>query len=112
MLKMQRGTPHVSLCPDDARRRGIKDGDRIRIGNDIGKFIAMAKVNPNVQAGTLMMDHAWEPHQFEGREGLNSTVAGVLSPLELAGGWGHLNFGPQWDGNQLALESAVEVEKA
>ncbi len=112
MLKMQRGAPHVSICPEDAKKRGIKDGDKIRVLNDIGEFIAMAKVNPNVQAGTLMMDHAWEPHQFEKREGLNSAVAGVLSPLELAGGWGHLKFGAQWDGNQIALESAVEVEKA
>ena len=25
----------------------------------------MAKIMPSVRPGTLMMDHAWEPHQFE-----------------------------------------------
>jgi len=112
MLRMQRGVPHVSLNPADAGKRKIGDGDRIRVWNDVGQFHAMAKINPTVRPGTLMMDHAWEPHQFIGREGLNSPVAGALSPLELAGDWGHLKFGAQWDGNQLALESSVEVEKA
>jgi complex iron-sulfur molybdoenzyme family reductase subunit alpha len=27
-------------------------------------------------------------------------------------GWGHLNFGALWDGNQYAYDGAVNVEKA
>ena len=72
----------------------------------------MAKLLPAVRPGTLMMDHAWEPHQFEHRKGMDAPVAGALSPLELPGGWGHLQFGAEWDGNQIAYESTVEVEKA
>jgi dimethylsulfide dehydrogenase subunit alpha/complex iron-sulfur molybdoenzyme family reductase subunit alpha len=111
MMRMQRGAPHVSLNPDDAKARGIIDGANIRVFNDVGNFEAMAKINATVMPGTLMMDHAWEPHQFKERRGLNAPVAGALSPLELAGGWGHLKFGAAWDGNQLALESTVEVKK-
>ncbi|MAF96306.1 MAG: dimethylsulfide dehydrogenase [Rhodospirillaceae bacterium] len=112
MLRQQRGVPHVYLNPADAARRGIRDGGRIRVFNDIGAFHAMAKLHPGTRPGSIMMEHGWEPHQFRGRKGLNGPVAGLLSPLELAGGWGHLKFGATWDGNQLAYESTVDVEKA
>jgi hypothetical protein len=75
-------------------------------------FRAMAKLMPGVRPGTLMMDHAWEPHQFVKRLGMDEPVAGLVSPLELAGGWGHLQFGAEWDGNQLAYETSVDVTKA
>ena len=109
---MQRGEPHVSLNTADAKKRKIKDGDRVRIFNNIGDFYALAKVSPTIRPGTLLMDHAWEPHQFKHKRGMDAPVAGLLSPLELAGGWGHLKFGPEWDGNQMAYESSVQVERA
>lgn len=112
MLRQQRGVPHVNLNPQDAAARGIRDGDLVRVFNDVGEFRAMAKILPSLRPGTLMMDHAWEPHQFSKRLGMDEPVAGLLSPLELAGGWGHLKFGAEWDGNQLAYESTVEVAKA
>lgn len=111
MLRQQRGVPHVNLNPDDAATRGIADGDTVRVFNDVGEFRAMAKLMPGLRPGTLTMDHAWEPHQFARRQGMDEPVAGLLSPLELAGGWGHLRFGAEWDGNQLANESSVDVAK-
>jgi len=112
MLRLQRGVPHVNLNPADAATRGIRDGDSVRVYNDVGEFTAMAKVLPSLRPGTIMMDHAWEPHQFRKRLGMDAPVAGLLAPLELAGGWGHLKFGAEWDGNQLAYESTVDVVKA
>ncbi len=111
MLRQQRGEPIVWLNPGDARQRGIHDGDKVRVFNDIGAFYAGVKIVPSLRPGTLATDHAWEPHQFDGRKGLNAPMAGLLSPLELAGKWGHLKFGAAWDGNQLAHESTVDVEK-
>jgi dimethylsulfide dehydrogenase subunit alpha/complex iron-sulfur molybdoenzyme family reductase subunit alpha len=112
MLRLQRGEPTVWLNPRDAARRGIRDGRQVRVFNDVGEFQAMAKLMPSVQPGTLVTDHAWEPHQFRGRKGMDAPIAGLLSPLELAGGWGHLRFGAEWDGNQLAHESTVDIAKA
>ncbi len=111
MLRQQRGVPTAWMNPEEARRRRITDGDRVRVYSDIGEFQAMAKIAPGVRPGTLMTDHAWEPQQFRGRKGLNAPIAGLLSPLELAGKWGHLQFGAVWDGNQLAHETTVDVEK-
>ena len=112
MLRLQRGEPTVWLNPRDAARRGIRDGGQLRVFNDVGEFQAMAKIMPSVQPGTLVTDHAWEPHQFRARKGMDGPIAGLLSPLELAGGWGHLKFGAEWDGNQLAYESTVDIAKA
>ena len=102
MLRMQRGVPHLNLNPRDAAQRGIQDGDTVRVFNDVGEFRAMAKLMPSLRPGTLMMDHAWEPHQFHKRLGMDAPVAGLLSPLELVGGWGHRKCGEEWEGNQLA----------
>jgi dimethylsulfide dehydrogenase subunit alpha/complex iron-sulfur molybdoenzyme family reductase subunit alpha len=112
LLRLQRGVPNVYLNPKEAVKRRISDGDRVRVWNDVGEFYAMAKLHPSTRPGTLVMEHAWEPHQFQGKSGMDAPVAGLLSPLELAGGWGHLKFSAEWDGNQLANESSVEIERA
>lgn len=111
LLRLQRGEPYVWLNPSTARSRGLAEGDAVRVFNDVGAFRARAKLMPAVPPDALVMDHAWEPFQFRDRLGLNNVVAGLLSPLELVQGWGHLKFSPNWDGNMIAFESAVEVEK-
>ncbi|MCU0835817.1 MAG: molybdopterin-dependent oxidoreductase [Gammaproteobacteria bacterium] len=111
LLRLQRGEPYVWLNPETARVRGIGEGDAVRVFNDVGDFQARAKLMPAIPPDALVMDHAWEPFQFRDRLGLNNPVAGLLSPLELVTGWGHMSFSPNWDGNMLAFESSVEVEK-
>ncbi len=112
LLRLQRGEPYAWLNPVTAAERGVAEGARVRVFNDVGEFIARAKLMPAVPPGAVVMDHAWEPHQFERRLGLNSTVAGLLSLPELVDDWGHLSFSPNWDGNMIAHESSVEVAKA
>ncbi len=110
LLRLQRGEPHVWLNPATAREKGIGEGVAVRVFNDVGEFFARAKLMPNVPPGSVVTDHAWEPYQFRNKLGLNNAVAGLLSPLELVDGWGHLTFNPNWDGNMIAFESAVDVE--
>lgn len=112
LLRLQRGEPYIWLNPGTAHTRGLAEGDAVRVFNDVGEFHARAKLMPAVPPDALVMDHAWEPFQFRNRLGLNNVVAGLLSPLELVEGWGHLTFSPNWDGNMIAFESAVEVEKS
>lgn len=112
LLRLQRGEPYIWLNPATAAERDVDEDDRVRIFNDVGEFIARVKLMPAVPPGAVVMDHAWEPHQFEKRMGLNNAVAGLLSLPELVDDWGHLTFSPNWDGNMIAHESAVEVEKA
>lgn len=112
LLRLQRGEPYIWINPGTARQRGLAEGDPVRVFNDVGEFFARVKLMSAVPPGAVVMDHAWEPFQFRERLGLNSVVAGMLSPLELVEGWGHLKFNPNWDGNMIAFESSVEVEKS
>lgn len=111
LLRLQRGEPFVWLNPATAAQRSIGEGDPVRVFNDIGHFHARAKIMPAVPPGAVVMDHAWEPHQFRARLGMDNAVAGMISLIELADGWGHLTFSPNWDGNMIAHDSAVDVER-
>ncbi len=110
-LRLQRGEPHVCINPQTALRKGIRDHDLVRVFNDVGELFARAKLHPGTRPNAIWMEHAWENYQFDGHKGYNNVVAPMLSPLELAGGHGHLRFGPFWDGNQLTSAGSVDVEK-
>ncbi|MBI3355113.1 MAG: molybdopterin-dependent oxidoreductase [Nitrospirae bacterium] len=110
-LRLQRGAPYVCISPRAAKRKGIKEGDRVRVFNDVGEMYLMAKLHPGTPENVIWTEHAWENFQFKDRKGFNNVVAGILAPLELAGKYGHMSFNPFWDGNQLMSESSVDIEK-
>jgi len=112
LLRLQRGTPYVMLNPAVAARKGIADGDEVRIFNDLGETRLMAKVAASVPPDALVMEHGWEPFLFKGRKGHNALIGDMLNLLELSDGWGHLKFGTNWDGNQHAYDATVDVAKA
>ena len=62
---------------------GIKDGDKVRVFNDIGEMFAMAKLHPGTPVNLIWTEHAWENFQFKDRKGFNNVVAGILAPLSL-----------------------------
>jgi DMSO reductase family type II enzyme molybdopterin subunit len=92
MLQLQRGEPTVWVASRDAQERGIADGDRIRVFNDVGEFEAVAKVAPAVQPGQAIIYHAWEPYQFKGWKGPQEPVPAPWKALHLAGGYGQIHY--------------------
>jgi anaerobic selenocysteine-containing dehydrogenase len=78
------------LGPEDARKRKIEDGDRVRVFNDIGSFNLQAKVTPAMQPGSVMVYHAWEPYQFEGWRSHAAALPAPMNPIQMAGGYFHL----------------------
>ncbi len=64
LLRLQRGGPLLVIGRADAGARGIADGDRVRVWNDVGAFEVQAKVSPTVRPGQVVMYHGWEPFQF------------------------------------------------
>ncbi|MEM8855332.1 MAG: molybdopterin dinucleotide binding domain-containing protein, partial [Pseudomonadota bacterium] len=72
MLRLQRGVPNVYISPKLAAARRITDGSRVRIFNGIGEFFAMAKFYPSMPEASLMMEHGWEPHQYEQNKPMNN----------------------------------------
>ena len=112
MMRQQRGEPFVYISPAMGENKGIADGEQLRVFNGIGEFYAQAKITPNVRDDQVMMEHAWEPHQFRHKTALNDINAVLLQPLEMATNWGHLTFQMfRWNPNMLANESSVDIER-
>jgi DMSO reductase family type II enzyme molybdopterin subunit len=92
MLRLQRGEPAIWVSSADAKARGVKDGDRIRVFNDVGEFEAIAKVAAMVQPGQCIIYHAWEPYQFKDWKGQQEPVPSPWKALHLAGGYGQIHY--------------------
>jgi complex iron-sulfur molybdoenzyme family reductase subunit alpha len=111
LLRLQRGKPCVMLNPQVAARKGIADGDDVRIWNDLGEAVLIAKVAASVPKDAVLIEHGWEPFFYAGKKGHNALVGDALNLLEVSDGWGHLRFGTSWDGNQHAYDATVDVAK-
>jgi DMSO reductase family type II enzyme molybdopterin subunit len=90
LLQLQRGGPVLYVGPRDAHARGISDGDPVRVYNDVGEFEIHAKITPSLKPGQVVVYHAWEPFQFEGGRSHQAVIPCPLNPVQLAGGYFHL----------------------
>jgi len=94
LLSLRRGEPDVYVNPDDAKRRGVRDGELIRVHNSQGEFIAVANVSAAMQPGMMFMYHGWDPMLFRGRQNFGAIIptAGLIKPTSLVGGYGHVTY--------------------
>ena len=90
MLRLQRGVPTLTIGVEDARARGIEDGDSVRVFNDLGSFDVQAKRSPAVRPGQVIVYHAWEPYQFAAHRSQQAITPNPFNPIQLAGGYFHL----------------------
>jgi DMSO reductase family type II enzyme molybdopterin subunit len=93
-LELERGEPVVFMSTSDAAEREIKDHDLVRLHNDIGEFMIRAKVSPATRPGQVIVYHAWENYQFKGGMGHRNVIPTPMNPVELAGGYGHIQHTP------------------
>lgn len=113
MLRLQRGEPVVFASPVDVQRRALRDGERVRVYNDVGSFVAVLKVAPGVQPGEVIAYHAWEPYQFRGWRGSQEVVASPIKPLHLVGDYGHLTYRMYYASpGYTPRGTPVEIERA
>jgi DMSO reductase family type II enzyme molybdopterin subunit len=92
LLRLQRGGPSLWLSVADARERGIADGERVRVWNDVGEFRVAARVSPAVPPGEAIIYHAWEPYQFPGWRGNMEVIPSPYKPTHFVGDYGHLRY--------------------
>jgi DMSO reductase family type II enzyme molybdopterin subunit len=92
LLRLQRGGPALWMSVEDARGRGVSDGERVKVWNDHGAFELQARVSPAVPPGSAVLYHAWEPYQFSGWRGNMEVVSSPYKPLHLVGDYGHLRY--------------------
>ena len=90
MLRLQRGQPVALMNAADAKARGIADNDTARVHNDIGSFQINIMISRAVPPGLIMIYHAWEPYMFKGGHSYQTVTPSPINPVELAGGYYHL----------------------
>ncbi|MSR56562.1 MAG: molybdopterin oxidoreductase family protein [Planctomycetaceae bacterium] len=73
--------PQLEMHVDDAERRGISSGDRLRVFNDRGAFEAMAVVGHTVRAGVVVAPSVWWNKYSPDRANANATTSSRLTDL-------------------------------
>jgi anaerobic selenocysteine-containing dehydrogenase len=51
--------PVVQIHPDDARARGIADGDTVRVENERGSVVLAARLTPGLMPGVVLAPGVW-----------------------------------------------------
>jgi anaerobic selenocysteine-containing dehydrogenase len=71
--RLVKGKPRCTLMihPDDASRRGIADGNRVRLLSRVGEIEVVAEVTADVMPGVVCLPHGWG----HDREGTRLSVA-------------------------------------
>jgi anaerobic selenocysteine-containing dehydrogenase len=59
--RLVKGKPRCTLMihPDDASRRGVVDGARVRLRSRVGEVEVQAEVTENVMPGVVCLPHGW-----------------------------------------------------
>ena len=82
--ELHRAPVPLSLHPDDAAARGIGDGMRVRVFNDLGSVRCRARIDPDVRPGVAFLPKGIWSHNTD-----SGTTANALSPdtlTDLGGG--------------------------
>ncbi len=112
ILNTHRGEPFMFMNPKDAERKGIANGDWVRVVSDAGSFQITAKLSPAVRPGQVIVYNGFEPYMH--REWFSQADAepGHVKWLGLAGGYGHLQYRPlHWQPVPADRAVHVDVEK-
>ncbi len=113
LLETHRGKPFVLLNDDDASELGVEDDDDVRIWNDMGGFCVPARVSPAQRPGFLTVYNGFEGFMFPGGDGPNEVEPGIVKPLGLAAGYGHLTYTPtEWQPIPADRCVSVSLERA
>jgi anaerobic selenocysteine-containing dehydrogenase len=69
----------LTIHPEDARARGVEEGDTVRVFNSLGAVTCSASISPTVRPGTVSL-----PKGLWSRHTLNGSTANALAPDTLS----------------------------
>ncbi len=95
-LKNKSREPFLEINPEDAKVRGIKDGDIVKVENGRGSVVIKAKVIGSVLPGVVVSAGLWRRENYKNGSGVN-----VLTPDNLSDIGGGATF----------FSTSVEVKK-
>ncbi|HSC22709.1 MAG TPA: molybdopterin oxidoreductase family protein [Casimicrobiaceae bacterium] len=73
--------PHLVIHPDDAAARGIASGDPVRIFNDRGSLLAIARVSDRARRGLVVAPSVWWRRLAPGGENANAVTSQALTDM-------------------------------
>jgi nitrate reductase alpha subunit len=112
MLQTHRGEPHLVMNPGDAAARDLEDNEVAEVFNDMGSYKTPIKTSPSARPGQIIMYNGWEPYQFPEWNGPSDIEPGMIKPLHLAGGYGHLKYWPnEWQPAPACRGTRADVRK-
>ncbi len=112
MLETHQGRPFIFMNDEDAAKKGIKNGEEVRVHNDMGSFCVAVKISPSVMPGQVISYNGFEPYMYRDWMDAANVETGMVKWLHLAGGYGHLRYWPlQWQPCPFDRGMRVEVEK-
>jgi anaerobic selenocysteine-containing dehydrogenase len=77
----QEGSPKLEIHPEDAARRGVASGDRLRIFNDRGVFHASAVLTERVRLGLVVCPSIWWRKLSGDGENANAVTSPALTDM-------------------------------
>lgn len=115
LARTHQGRPTMFMNTEDAKARGIEDGELVHVYNDFNDFkihvklTAAARSQDGPAPGQIIIYHAWEPFQFDGWKSYDAAIPGMIKWLDLAAGYGQLDF-YRWNWATQPIDRAVAVE--
>ena len=80
-LRRSAGKPTLEIHADDAGRRGIAEGQRVRIHNDRGAFTAEAVITDRVRPGVVSAPSVWWGKLTDDHTNANQTTSQAVTDL-------------------------------
>jgi len=112
LMRLQRGAPLIFMATEDAAARGIRDGESVRVWNDVGSCQLQVRISPAVRPGQVIVYHGWEPFEFKDQKSHRVLFPGPMNPVQAAGGYYHLQpAGIMGDPGVSDRGTRVEVER-
>jgi DMSO reductase family type II enzyme molybdopterin subunit len=84
--ELHRGQPVVHVNPRAAEERGVRDGDSVKLFNDLGDCEVMAKVTPTCAPDQVIV-YLWDAMLFRDWKNIDDLLVGLPKALQCAGGY-------------------------
>lgn len=78
---------YVDLNPDDARARGIQQGDYVEVFNDNGNTVAIARVSGKIRPGMVNVPKGWQRFQTRGQTSASDPTHNWVNERTMNGSW-------------------------
>ncbi len=109
ILNTHRGEPFIFLNPEDAKERGIENGEEVKVVNDAGHLNISVKLSPSVRPGLVVLYNGFEPYQHREWFSQSDVEPGIVKWLHMAGGYGHLKY-RLWHWQPVPVDRGIGVD--